>query len=550
MVVQTILEELFLMLGGIVVFMFGMKMMGSNLEKAAGNNMRNLLGKITNNRLVGVGIGAGVTAIINSSAATTVMLVGFVNIGLMTLKQAAAVIMGANIGTTITAQIVSLQSFNLFDINAIFSLVAAVGFFMSMSKKDGVKRGGLILFGLGMIFIGLRVMSISVNAVMDEVPSVTDIFKKVDNVFLLLLVGIVFTALIQSSSAVTGIVIVFAGSGILSLQMALFITLGSNVGTCITAMLASIGTSTNAKRTAIIHLLFNVIGCLIVFVPLYIWQDAIAVALEKISGSSVERQIANFHTLFNIAVTLILLPFINLLVTLAVKIIPEKKTGAKSKEKQLLFLDDRILETPPIAVAQIKREILNMADISFDNYKLAAEMLINAKTDKIAEIKGTEEVINYFNKELTEYLVKISSLDISDRDEKLLGTYYHVISDIERIGDYAENLMEDAEKMKKDEVAFSEQAREELDGMCAKIDKLYCDTIEIFDTGNTEKMNELNAIEDEIDEAKSVLSEAHIERLNKGQCTPASGAIYLSVASNLERIADHMVNIAYSVKKR
>ncbi|MBR0188897.1 MAG: Na/Pi cotransporter family protein, partial [Clostridia bacterium] len=354
------------MLGGIAVMMFGMRTMGANLERIAGNNMKKLLGRITNNKMMGVGIGAAVTAIINSSAATTVMLVGFVNIGLITLTQAAAVIMGANIGTTITAQILSLSGTEGVDIAAIAALVAAAGMIMALFfKKDKINKIGFILLGLGFIFVGLRIMSVSVNGIIYEEgalrPLFNNIFKEDHFPLLLILIGIVFTALIQSSAAVTGILIAIGGA--LNFQTAVFIILGSNIGTCVTAIISSFGTSTSAKRTAVIHLLFNLFGCLICIVPLWIWGKEFGEFMQTISGSSVERQIANFHTLFNLTTTLILIPFTNVLVMLATKIVPDNKVRSSSK-LVFNFIDDRLLETPPIAVGNTKLEIVRMADIA------------------------------------------------------------------------------------------------------------------------------------------------------------------------------------------
>ena len=549
---QTIFEQVFLMLGGIMVFMYGMSFMGSNLEKAAGGKMKKWMSKISNKRLAGVGIGAGVTAIIQSSAATTVMLVGFVNIGLMTLTQAATIIMGANIGTTITAQLVSLEGLNLFDVTAIASVVAAAGFIVTLVSKNKTRqRGGRILMGLGMLFLGLKIMSESVGILVDEVPAFTEIFLKVSNPILLLLIGILVTAIIQSSSAITGILIILAGSGAITLEMAIFVTLGSNIGTCVTALISTIGTGVNAKRTAVIHLLFNVIGVLIVLAPALIWKTQIANALATISGSSVQRQIANFHTIFNILTTLVLLPFVNVLVKIASFIVPEKKTKDETiADSRLKYLDPHILETPPIAVGQVKKEIIHMADTAFQNYTAAVTTLVDGNYDRIDEIEKTEDDINYLNQQIATYLVKIIASEISTRDKNILSSYYHVISDIERIGDYAENIVEYSVRLRDENLEFSDDAKKEVLSVYENTKKLYEDVMYTFETRNLDKMEEINEVEDRIDDAKTAMSEAHIERLNKGVCTPVTGALYLSTASNLERIADHMVNIAVSVKPK
>jgi phosphate:Na+ symporter len=544
---QQIFENVFLMIGGLAVFMFGMKMMGENLENAAGNKMRSLLGKISSNRFKGVGVGTAVTCIIQSSSATTVMIVGFVNVGMMTLTQAASVIMGANIGTTITAQIVSLQNTSFFNVTALASLLAGIGLTMTLiSKKDKYSMLGNIFIGLGMIFIGLSVMSGSMKG-FRSLPAFTNLFQ-VDSVFILLLAGLIFTAIIQSSSAVTGIIITLAASGLINLENSFFIILGSNIGTCVTALLASFGASTNAKRAAMIHLLFNIIGCLIVFVPLVVFKDSIAEFIKNISGNSTTRQIANFHTIFNILTSALLIPFLNQLVKIATKLVPDKKTPVKIQEKRLLYLDERILETPPIAVANVKKEIVSMANMSFKNLERGINILLSGDLSNIPEARKVEENINFLNKEITAFLVKISSREITDNDEKLIGSYYHVVSDIERIGDYAENLLNYSEKMNREDITFSDDAKKDIEDVYAKIVDLYQNTIKAFEFRDISLLKYVTLREDEIDEAKRNMSHAHVERLHKGLCTPESGAIYLSIASNLERIADHMTNIAYSTK--
>ncbi len=554
--VQTILEQVFLMCGGLMLLMFGMNFMGANLQKAAGGKIKKWLNKVTNNRIAGVGIGMGVTALIQSSAATTVMLVGFVNIGMLTMAQAATVIMGANIGTTITAQIVALESVNLFDVTAIFSLLAGVGFICSLvAKKKMVRVVGRIFMGLGMIFLGLEFMSSSVKVLIDEVPSITKVFSAVKNPVLLLIIGIVFTALIQSSSTVTSIVIVLAGttSGagipVLGLVQAMYITLGSNIGTCITAILSAMGTDVNARRTAVIHLLFNVIGCCIVLVPLLIWQNEIAKAMVSLSGTNIQRQIANFHTIFNVVVTLCLLPFTKGLVFLATKIVKDKKGVKVAGENRLQYLDPLILETPMVAVGLVKSEIIHMGSLAFKNYERAVNSLVEAEEDVVEEFNKTEDDINFLNREISSYLVKIIASDINTQDKKTLSTYYRVISDIERIGDYAENLMEYGDRMREENLQFSDDAKKEIMQVFEDSRALYLDVMYTFDTRSLDRMPAIIEIEERVDGAKDRMGNAHIDRLNQGLCTPVTGAMYLSTANNMERIADHMVNVANSVAR-
>ncbi|MBQ0099574.1 MAG: Na/Pi cotransporter family protein, partial [Firmicutes bacterium] len=550
---STVYYNIFFMLGGIAIMMFGMKFMGSNLEQVAGNNMKNMLSKMTSNRFAGVGVGAAVTAIINSSTATTVMLVGFVNVGLMTLAQATSVIMGANIGTTITAQILSLSGTGAIDINAIAALICAGGMITTMvCKKDRVKKIGFIFIGIGMIFIGLKIMSKSVNEIIyidNEHTELSPFFEKVfqnENVFplLLILIGIVFTALIQSSAAITGILIAL-GSAI-NFRTAVFIILGSNIGTCITSIISSIGTSTNAKRTAIIHLLFNLFGCIICIVPIWIWTAEIGNFMSSISGGSMERMIANFHTFFNLLTTIILIPFTKQLVVLAEKIIPSKNDKQEEKHR-LTFIDDRLLETPPIAVSNTKKEIIKMADIAKENIDLAMNMLLDNTVDEKELLHDNEDALNFLNKSITSYLTKIMARNISRKDEKMVGSFYHVVTDLERVGDYAENILEYSERLRGSNIDFSSEAKEELKQVIETVDKLHDKCVYTFEKSVDTELKEIDRLEEMVDEATVKLEEKHIERLRNGNCTPELGSIYLQTVSNLERVGDHLTNIAFSI---
>lgn len=558
-VLQQYVYPFFMLLGGLAVFMFGMKVMSDSLENLGGSKMRSLLGKVSNNRFAGVGIGAGVTAIIQSSSATTVMLVGFVNVGMVTLSQATSIIMGANIGTTITAQIASLSAYkDAFNITAILALSACIGVFMfSFSKNGRIKLIGEIIAGLGMLFIGMYLMSASMSD-LQKSESVLNLFKSISNPFFALLIGIAFTALIQSSSAATGIILSLAGA--LSPATAIFIILGTNIGTCVTALLSSLGTSVNARRTAIIHLLFNVIGCLIFFIPLAIvyftnsGTEILNNFMQTIALGSMtyERQIACFHTLFNLSVTLALLPFVKTIVFLANKIVPEKKKQVKSQEElsetHLEFLDERILKTPPLAIAQIKNEVVAMCNFTKESLQLSISDIISDSTDNVEKVKKRELRIDFLNKEITKYLVKISSLPITQKDEKFLGSLYHVVSDVERIGDYADNFAGYALKLKKLNMTFSDDAKSEINDMYQKVNKLFDDSIYAFEHHDENMLKEIARREEQIDELKRVMSNAHIERLNKGLCSAELGSIYYSLASSLERVADHLTNIGFSIK--
>ena len=549
---NSVISNIFFMLGGIAVMLFGMRVMGSNLELIAGNNMKKMLGRMTNNRFVGVGVGTAVTAIINSSAATTVMLVGFVNVGLMTLSQAASVIMGANIGTTITAQILSLSGAGGVDVAAIAAFIACAGLILALFvKNEKTNKIGYIMLGVGMIFIGLKILSKSVDEIIWDDKSTKILKPQFEKLFqgehfplLLVLLGIAFTALIQSSAAVTGILVALAGA--LKFETAVFIILGSNIGTCVTAMISSIGTSTNAKRTAMLHLLFNLFGCFICLAPLWIWGDEFSAFMVFLSGNLAERQIANFHTLFNILTTIILLPFVNLLVKLTEKIIPDKQTPQDAKHR-LTFIDERFLEAPAIAVGNIKREIVKTALIARENINISMEMLFNDKFDQSKLLRDNEDAINFLTKSIAAYLTLLSGKGLSVQDEKKVGSYYHVISDVERVGDYAENIMEYAFRLRKEEMSLSEEATAELKDVNETINQLFDVAIKAFDERDRSYLSEVDELEEKIDLYSVELENKHIDRLKRGVCSPQVGSVYLQTVSNLERVGDHITNVAFSI---
>lgn len=541
--------NVFFLLGGIAIMMFGMRTMGANLERIAGNNMKAMLGKITNNRFAGVGIGAAVTAIINSSAATTVMLVGFVNIGLISLTQAASVIMGANIGTTITAQILSLSGTGGLDVAAIAALVAAFGTVLAFFfKKEKINKIGFILLGLGLIFLGLKIMNLSVNGIIYEDGALRPFFETVfrGNHFplLLVLIGIVLTALIQSSAAVTGILIALGGA--LDFNTAVFIILGSNIGTCVTAIISSFGTSTGAKRTAVIHLLFNLFGCLICIAPLWIWGKEINGFMTLISGDSVERKIANFHTLFNLLTTIVLVPFTGVLVNISTKIVKEERKS-ESEKSRFAYIDERFLETPPVAVGNIRSEIVRMAGFARENINYCMDMLITGNESNAETIKENEQALNYLNKNITAFLTKLSGKTLSLTDERKVGTYYHVVIDLERVGDYAENLTEYSASLKEENLDFSEDAKAELKELTDKINVLFDKAMYSFDKRDENSLSAVDVAEEDVDAFTKELENRHVDRLKRGQCTAQTGSVYLQTVSNLERVGDHITNVAFSI---
>lgn len=548
------------MLGGLTVFMVGMQTMGRSLEKAAGSSLRKLMAKASANRFVGVGTGAVVTAIVNSSSATTVMIVGFVNIGLLTLTQATSIIMGANIGTTLSAFIIALSGTEGFSIASVFAVLAFVGLVLQIvGKTDKVKRLGAIFIGIGFIFIGLNFLSSAVDKMVNDEdlgPAIRQIFISLGNnqttlspgvSILLFLIGMVLTAILQASSAITGIMITLASSGLISINMAVFVTMGLNIGTCFTSILSSIGTSTNAKRTACIHLMFNVIGSILFMIPLMIWQDDVVALLQFLAPGAVKWQIAIFHLFFNVVTTVLLLPFIRQLATLATLIVREEKRAPK-KTTVAEFLDDRLLGTPPIAVAQTRQEIDSMGKMAFENYRRSIHMLLTGDMEEVELFAKTEQTINALNTEIAAYCVKLTTQDLSDRDEKKISSFYRVISDIERIGDYAENIVEYAQKMLADGVSFSDAAKAEILDVDKRINALFGKIDLAFVNRSLSDYAAISEIEDSIDKATNAMADAHIERMTNGKCSPESGAIYLQLSGNLERIADHMMNIANSVK--
>ncbi len=546
---------LFFLLGGVAVMLIGMNMMGSSMEKFAGSKMKKMLGKATTNRFAGVGVGTAVTCVIQSSTATTVMLVGFVNIGLMTFAQAANVIMGANIGTTITAWLVSLAGIGDIDVGAIAALIGFAGIMMTIfCKKQKIVNIGNILVGLGLIFVGLEFMSGNATKLMfvggdksNPQGWAATIFGGDHFPLLLILIGIVITALVHSSSTVTSLMVVLASIGVLSFENALFLALGSNIGTCVTALMSSAGANVNAKRTATFHLLFNTIGCLIFLAPIWIWKGEIAAFFGGMFDD-VGQQIALFHTAFNVVTTLLLLPFVQFIVKLVNKMVRDKK-GAEQDKQMLAFIDDRVLNTPSIAVANTKKEIIRMAGFARENINYSVEMLIDEKAENEKAIRENETCLNFLNKGITRFLTELIKKDLPDADDDVVSTYFRVVSDLERVGDYAENIMEYSIRLQNEEAKFSDVAKKELADVLDKINVLFDKTMTAFAKIDVAALDEIFAIEDSIDAAAVELENKHLERLQNNACTAELGSIYLQTVSNLERVGDHINNVAKSIQK-
>lgn len=533
-----IVTSILMLLAGVGVFIAGMNMLSHELEKSAGGGLKKLLSKITGNRFAGVGVGAGVTAIIQSSSATSVMVIGFVNAGVMTLFQATSVILGANIGTTITGIIVSLKSL---PIGEFASALAFVGVMMTFFKKDNLKQIGGILCGFGLIFVGLDIMSTALSG--QEIKDFfINLFQHINFPLLLIVCGAAFTAVIQSSSAATGIFITMVGTGALGLEEALFLVLGSNIGTCATALIACLGAGTNAKRTAFIHLMVKTIGAIVFIVVIWPLKNQVVWLLQKIP--SPEMQLAWFHVIFNVITTLLMLPFIKQIVWLAEKVIPEKKTA--DNERRLKFVDERLLKTPSVALMQVKQEVGYMAALVRENLE-ASFNAMKADGEKLfTEIAAKEAVIDFTNHSLTKYLVKLSPL-VDNQDEKSVGAYFHVLNDLERIGDHAENFGEIGVQMQVGDLAFSEGAITELKGMEEKVLQMFSIALEAISSGNPEHLSELTALENEVDGLKRELSSRHYTRLAEGKCKLELSPYFTSTVSGLERVADHIVNVGYSI---
>ena len=537
---MEIFTSILSLFAGIGVFIVGMNMLSSSLQKIAGPGMKKLIGKITSNRFAGVGIGASVTALIQSSAATTVMAIGFVNIGAMTLSQATSVVMGAKIGTTVTGFLVSLQSF---DVGSYIAVLALVGVMMQFLKNDRVRNIGGILCGLGLIFIGLDLMSSSFNN--DSVKeSIQNIFNNISFPLLLLLLGIIFTAIMQSSSAMTGLVIIMVSSGALTLGDGLFIILGANFGTCITPLIATIGSNTNAKRTGFIYAFISFVGVFIFTILTWALKDQVVIALGLINNNS--YAIAIYNLILNVINTVILLPLIKYIVKLSEIVIKDKKD---KQQEELKFIDDRLLRTPAIAMYQTKKEIISMASKARENLEKSITDILTESSDNKKEIFDTEEVINYMNKAITQYLIKLTPL-LDSKDEKQAGGYFHVINDIERIGDFAKNFYDDAYNMKVEGYSFSTIAKGELKEMSDTLFKMYDIALNLFTKGKKSKtmLKELSDLEEKIDDYKKEFSANHFERLSNDDCSIELGTYYTEIINSLERIGDHIVNIGFSVK--
>lgn len=527
------------LLGGLALFLYGMQMMSAGLEDAAGNRMKQILERLTANRFLGVAVGAGITAVIQSSSATTVMVVGFVNSGMMTLKQAVWIIMGANIGTTITGQLIAL------DVGALAPLFAFVGVvFIVFIKKVIFHHYGQIIAGLGILFIGMEMMSSAMMPLRDSAAFV-DLVSNFSNPFIGILAGAVFTALIQSSSASVGILQALAVSGVIGLPTAVYVLFGQNIGTCITAVLASIGTSRNAKRTTVIHLMFNIIGtALFTAVCMATPLTAFMVSLTPDNPAA---QIANMHTLFNIVTTLLLLPFGTYLAELATKILPDRGTE-DTDMMHLAYIrpmessKDHQIGSSAIVIGSVRRELGRMASMAADNVSRSFQAVIDGTPDSLPQVEETEEYIDFLNKEISKYISHSIAFEANEKDSALISAFFKISGNLERIGDHAVNICEYTKRMQEKRIAFSEQAKSEISQMqavCASSMKLLLSMEEL----SVSILSEVAALEQKIDDMTDLFRQNQFKRMQKGTCSDEACILYSEMLTDFERIGDHMLNI-------
>lgn len=549
----TIITSVLSLIAGVGIFLIACTMMSSNLEALGSKKLKALFSKASKSKLVGVGVGTATAAVIQSSSATSVMVIGFVNAGIMTIAQAATVIFGANIGTTVTGQLVALGMFggNSVSSSAIFATFAGIGaFILAFAKKDATRKIGGIMAGFGMLFVGLSMMS-GAMGYFSELESVKNFLAIFKNPFLLVLIGAVLTAVVQSSSVMTSMAITMTVTGLINLNQGIYITMGSNIGTCVTALIAGLTGTKNAKRTALIHLIFNVSG-VIVFMLIGLFMRLGGVDYGYVFGkmfpNAPQIQLSMFHTVFNVVTVIIILPLTNLLVKLVTKIIPDKKDGKDAEEMRFRFVEEHMLRTPPIAVQQTKNEILDMAEVTIRNFETACDIVCTLDYGAKEQFAANETRLNFLNKELIKFIVALLKEDLNEKDRVFLTTAIRTVTDLERVGDYAENIIEYADKLKELEGSFSEQAVQEIGYLKRLIRSLYNEVRTAYRDGDFSALDKALAIEETVDEVTESMIQKHIERLGGGLCTAEVGAQYLSLSSNAERVADHYINVAKTIK--
>lgn len=529
------------MAGGLGLFLFGMRVMSDSIEKVAGAKLRRILEIFTTNRFTGMIVGIIFTGIIQSSSACTAMVVSFVNAGLMNLYQAAGVIFGANIGTTITSQLVS------FNLSAYAPVILLVGVLMVMFiKNEKVKKFADIIIGFGVLFLGLSTMSSSMAAMKNE-PAVVNLLSRVTNPFMATLMGLVLTSIIQSSSVTVSIVLLLANQDLLALDITLFIILGCNIGACSTALLASLAGKKDAKRAALIHFWFNVIGTVLLYVLLFVAKEPVMKVIWAISSDN-GRFVANAHTLIKVFQVIVLFPFLKWIVKLACVCVPGQEQEIGYRESyRLEYIGDKVVFNPATAVVEVIKELDRMASLASENLNRAMNALITLDEEDIEEVYEVEKNINFLNHAITDYLVKINQSTLPIEDLKSIGALFHVVNDIERIGDHAENVADSARLRKESGSQISKDAQKELAEMMDAVNNIIRYSIEMFVKSEYTHMQDVVDLENHVDEMERQFQKNHVERLTKGECTPEAGMIFSDVISGLERVSDHATNIAFAI---
>lgn len=529
------------MAGGLGLFLFGMKLMSDSIEKVAGAKLRRILELFTTNRFMGMLVGIVFTGIVQSSSACTVMVVSFVNSGLMNLYQAAGVIFGANIGTTVTSQLVS------FNLSEAAPVILLIGVLIAMfSKKPGLVKTAEVIVGFGILFLGLSGMSGAMSG-MKDAPEVVDLLASLKSPVVAILVGTVVTAVIQSSSVTVSIVLLMANQGLLELPITMYIILGCNIGSCGSALIASMAGKKDAKRAALIHFLFNVIGTIIMYIVLKLAGTQVMQAIQSIS-SDPGRFVANAHTIFKVTQVIILFPFAGLLVKLTYLLVPgeEQKVGYRD-DHQLKYIGQKVVFNPATAVVEVIKELDRMASLASENLNRAMNAFITLDEEDIEEVYRVEENINFLNHAITNYLVKINQTTLPIEDLKSIGALFHVVNDIERIGDHAENVADTARQRRETNVNLSRQAQKELGEMLDMVNTIIQYSIEMFVKSDETHIEDVLRLEAAVDEKERELQKAHVNRLTQNECTPEAGMMFSDIVSGLERVADHATNIAFSI---
>ncbi|MDE7251647.1 MAG: Na/Pi cotransporter family protein [Acetatifactor sp.] len=529
------------MAGGLGLFLFGMSLMSESIEKVAGAKLRRILEIFTTNRFMGMIVGIVFTGIIQSSSACTAMVVSFVNAGLMNLYQAAGVIFGANIGTTVTPLLVS---FNLSEIAPVI-LLAGVLVAMFCSRQN-IKQGAQVIIGFGILFLGLKSMSTAM-AGLREVPEVVDLLGSLTNPFLATLTGMLLTSIIQSSSVTVSIVLLMANQDLLTLPICLYIILGCNIGACTTALLASLSGKKDAKRAALIHFWFNVIGTALIYVVLLVAMEPVVRMIQAISPNN-GHFVANAHIMIKVFQVIVLFPFSGLIVKLATACVPGEDKGVNYREHyQLKYIGEKVVFNPATAVVEVIKELERMADLANENLNRAMNALVTLDEEDIEEVYEVEKNINFLNHSITDYLVKINQTTLPIEDLKSLGALFHVVNDIERIGDHAENVADAARQRIETNTNISKEAQRELGEMLDMVNKIIQYAIAMFAHSDDSKMQDVIWLEDRVDEKERELQMKHVERLTRGECSPEAGMIFSDVVSGLERVSDHATNIAFAI---